>query len=171
MGMSATAAGLFSMLFDVGQLIGAMAAGAATDRMTSRAPLTLGLCSLACPLLWYLQGLTGAPLVCMLLLLGFCLGGPANMITGCISADLGTHPSLSGNVRAIATVTGIIDGTGSVGAAAAQYIVGALAPPPSCKHTPEGCGWKRVFQFLTIANAVACVCMLPTLQRRPRNHR
>lgn len=33
------------------------------------------------------------------------------MISGCISADLGQHPSLKGNHRAIATVAGIVDGS------------------------------------------------------------
>lgn len=32
-----------------------------------------------------------------------------------VSTELGTHPCLMGNARALATVTAIIDGTGSIG--------------------------------------------------------
>ncbi|KAH7464927.1 Glucose-6-phosphate exchanger SLC37A1 [Phytophthora ramorum] len=38
-----------------------------------------------------------------------------------ISADLGTHESIRGDAEALSTVTGIIDGTGSVGAALLLY--------------------------------------------------
>ena len=37
------------------------------------------------------------------------------MITTSISTELGTHPCLLGNARALATVVAIIDGTGSIG--------------------------------------------------------
>ena len=70
-----------------------------------------------------------------MLLLGGLLGGPANMISGCIRRPR-PAPVAHGNERAIATVTGVIDGTGSLGAAAAQYVVGALAPPASACGGP-----------------------------------
>ena len=47
-------------------------------------------------------------------------------VSSTVAADLGTHKSLKGNARALSTVTGIIDGTGSVGAAVGQYLVGVL---------------------------------------------
>ena len=53
----------------------------------------------------------------MLLCLGVLVNGPYALITTAVSADLGTHPSLRGNARALATVTAIIDGTGSIGMA------------------------------------------------------
>ena len=40
--------------------------------------------------------------------------------------DLGKHPRLQGQ-RAVSTVAGIIDGTGAVGAALGQYLVGMLS--------------------------------------------
>jgi hypothetical protein len=43
---------------------------------------------------------------------------------------LGHHPSLKGNAKALSTVAGIIDGTGSAGAALIQYLIGFLA---ACK--------------------------------------
>lgn len=49
-----------------------------------------------------------------------------------MSADLGTHESLKGNASALATVTAIIDGTGSLGAAVGPMLTGYLSqvPPP-----------------------------------------
>jgi len=46
---------------------------------------------------------------------GALVNGPYCLITTAVSADLGTHPSLHGNKMALATVTAIIDGTGSMG--------------------------------------------------------
>ena len=40
------------------------------------------------------------------------------MISSACSADLGKQDALKGNSRAVSTVTGIIDGTGTLGSAA-----------------------------------------------------
>lgn len=42
------------------------------------------------------------------------------MISSAISADLGRQEGMAGNSEALATVTGIVDGTGSMGAALGQ---------------------------------------------------
>lgn len=42
------------------------------------------------------------------------------MISSAISADLGRQELIQGSSEALATVTGIVDGTGSVGAAVGQ---------------------------------------------------
>jgi len=51
----------------------------------------------------------------MLLITGAMVNGPYSLITTAVSADLGTHPTLHGNAKALATVSAIIDGTGSIG--------------------------------------------------------
>lgn len=51
---------------------------------------------------------------------GFFIGGPSNMISSAISADLGRQDLVQGSSEALATVTGIVDGTGSIGAAVGQ---------------------------------------------------
>jgi OPA family glycerol-3-phosphate transporter-like MFS transporter 1/2 len=53
--------------------------------------------------------------VVLLIVVGFLVNGPYALITTAVSADLGTHHSLEGNAKALATVSAIIDGTGSVG--------------------------------------------------------
>ena len=56
--------------------------------------------------------------------LGFFISGLNNLISSACAADLGKQESLKGNQRATSTVTGIIDGTGTLGSAAGQYIIG-----------------------------------------------
>lgn len=53
--------------------------------------------------------------VSLLLVTGALVNGPYALITTTVSAELGTHESLQGNSKALATVTAIIDGTGSIG--------------------------------------------------------
>ena len=53
--------------------------------------------------------------VMLLIITGMMVNGPYALITTAVSAELGTHSSLAGNSKALATVTAIIDGTGSVG--------------------------------------------------------
>ena len=53
--------------------------------------------------------------IAILFVLGFVVNGPYALITTAVSADLGTHPQLRGSSKALATVTAIIDGTGSIG--------------------------------------------------------
>ncbi|VDN11119.1 unnamed protein product [Dibothriocephalus latus] len=73
--------------------------------------------------------------------------GPCALITTAVSADLGTQPSLQGNSKALATVTAIIDGTGSLGAALGPFLTGALVPY----------GWFTVFVMLIVADLLALV--------------
>lgn len=53
--------------------------------------------------------------VFLLLVAGLLVNGPYALITTAVSAELGTHHTLQGNSKALATVTAIIDGTGSIG--------------------------------------------------------
>ena len=64
--------------------------------------------------------------IALLLLVGLLVNGPYALITTAVSAELGTHPSLRGSSKALATVTSIIDGTGSIGAAVGPLLAGAL---------------------------------------------
>jgi OPA family glycerol-3-phosphate transporter-like MFS transporter 1/2 len=59
----------------------------------------------------------------------------------------GTHESLKGNARALATVTAIIDGTGSIGAAIGPMLTGYISA-----HTND---WNNVFFMLYGADLIA----------------
>ncbi|VDP17581.1 unnamed protein product [Soboliphyme baturini] len=56
-------------------------------------------------------------------MLGFFCNGVANVISAAVSADLGSQKQIQGNAHALSTVTGIVDGMGSIGAAIGQLIV------------------------------------------------
>lgn len=49
------------------------------------------------------------------------------MISSAISADLGRQEMVRGSSEALATVTGIVDGTGSMGAAVGQVSTNMLS--------------------------------------------
>jgi MFS transporter, OPA family, solute carrier family 37 (glycerol-3-phosphate transporter), member 3 len=72
-------------------------------------------------------------------LIGFLVSGASNMLSTSITVDLGSQ--VKGNRDALSTVTGIIDGTGTVGACVGQILL-----PLITKHL----GWKYVFYFFLI---------------------
>ena len=82
----------------------------------------------------------------MLLICGVFVNGPYGLITTAVSADLGSHQSLRGNSKALATVTAIIDGTGSMGAALGPLLTGIISKYFS---------WQAVFYMLILANCLA----------------
>eukprot|EP00964_Phaeocystis_antarctica_P153195 scaffold121335_cov24-Phaeocystis_antarctica.AAC.1 len=45
-------------------------------------------------------------LLFMLGVMGILVGGPNNIITSAVAADLAEHPSIGGNTRSLGTVTG-----------------------------------------------------------------
>ncbi|XP_016517919.1 glucose-6-phosphate exchanger SLC37A1 [Poecilia formosa] len=98
-------------------------------------------------------GIVGQLIWCfpgMLLVCGGLVNGPYALITTAVSADLGTHKSLKGNARALSTVTAIIDGTGSVGAALGPLLAGVLSAG----------GWNQVFYMLMTADFLALLLLL-----------
>lgn len=66
--------------------------------------------------------------ITLLIVVGILVNGPYSLITTAVSADLGTHESLRGSSKALATVTSIIDGTGSLGDNIFSVFVAACFP-------------------------------------------
>lgn len=89
--------------------------------------------------------------IILLIIVGILVNGPYALITTAVSTELGTHPCLMGNARALATVTAIIDGTGSIGAAVGPLLAGPVA------SISETSGWRYVFLMLMIADIIALV--------------
>ena len=141
-----------SSSFDYGQILGGFFAGWISDRLRTRAPVVvvmLLMSSVALLSFFVLGSPAIGLLVVMIPVTGFLLGGPANMISSAIAADLGS--SVKGSGKALATVTGIIDGTGSVGAAAGQYLVYALS------NCHVSCSWPPVFIMLVSCTVCAAL--------------
>ncbi|XP_077450469.1 sugar phosphate exchanger 3 isoform X2 [Stigmatopora argus] len=111
-----------SMWYDVGGIVGGTVQGLVTDFLGKRSPVIALSLALA---MASLVGYSHSPddkssNAALLALTGFFIGGPSNMISSAISADLGRQDAIQGSREALATVTGIVDGTGSIGAAGGQ---------------------------------------------------
>ena len=146
--MSVKSAGNLSTLFDVGGIIGGVLAGYISDRVNARATTAATFMYLAIPALFAYQtfGPTSKTVnILLMLTAGMLVNGPYSLITTAVSADLGTHSSLNGDSRALATVTAIIDGTGSAGAALGPLLTGILSTK----------GWGPVFAMLSVSSFTA----------------
>lgn len=154
-------AGDMSTLFDVGGILGGIIAGVISDYTGGRATTCCVMLIFAAPML-FLYNFIGqrslATTVGMLLVCGGLVNGPYALITTAVSADLGTHESLRGNARALSTVTAIIDGTGSIGAALGPLFAGLISPT----------GWNNVFYMLISADILACVFLLRLVYKEVR---
>ncbi|NXJ99184.1 G6PT2 protein, partial [Corythaixoides concolor] len=154
--LDAKRAGDLSTLFDVGGIFGGILAGLISDRLEKRASTCGMMLLLAAPTLYMFSAVSKMGLeatIVMLLISGALVNGPYALITTAVSADLGTHKSLKGNARALSTVTAIIDGTGSVGAALGPLLAGLISPS----------GWNNVFYMLMVADACALLVSLKIL--------
>uniref|UniRef100_A0A3Q2TQG0 Glucose-6-phosphate exchanger SLC37A2 n=1 Tax=Fundulus heteroclitus TaxID=8078 RepID=A0A3Q2TQG0_FUNHE len=143
-------AGDMSTLFDAGGILGGILAGLVSDFTGGRASTCCVMLIAAAPMLFvynYVGQRSLGITVGMLLLCGGLVNGPYALITTAVSADLGTHESLRGNSRALSTVTAIIDGTGSIGAALGPLFAGLISPT----------GWNNVFYMLISADILACL--------------
>ncbi|XP_035459556.2 glucose-6-phosphate exchanger SLC37A1 isoform X1 [Scophthalmus maximus] len=151
--LDAKEAGDLSTLFDVGGIVGGILAGVISDKLGKRATTCAVMLLLSAPTLYGFSMISEfglGPTIGMLLVCGGLVNGPYALITTAVSADLGTHKSLKGNARALSTVTAIIDGTGSVGAALGPLLAGLLSPG----------GWDQVFYMLMTADFLALLLLL-----------
>eukprot|EP01018_Ginkgo_biloba_P014595 Gb_39294 [translate_table: standard] len=146
--LSDETAGNLSTLFDVGGVVGGILAGHISDKLDARAITAASFmyCAIPALILYRIYGSVSLYLnVALMMIAGLFVNGPYALITTAVSADLGTHSSLKGNSRALATVTAIIDGTGSVGAALGPLLTGFIS----------GQGWNNVFTMLMLAAFIA----------------
>lgn len=106
LGFSAGMAGSLSTVFDVGGFVGGISAGWLSDRLQRRAVVSSGFMALSVPALLAYRIVvvsSATPLLTnatLMFLVGFFVNGTYALITTAVSADLGSHDSLRGNVRA-----------------------------------------------------------------------
>ncbi|KAE8710659.1 putative glycerol-3-phosphate transporter 4 [Hibiscus syriacus] len=146
--LSNETAGNLSTFFDVGGVLGGILAGHISDRLDARAITAATFMYCAIPSLFFYRSyghISLAMNVALMFICGMFVNGPYALITTAVSADLGTHSSLRGNSKALATVTAIIDGTGSVGAAIGPLLTGYISAK----------SWNSVFTMLMGAALVA----------------
>ncbi|CAI9095653.1 OLC1v1031648C1 [Oldenlandia corymbosa var. corymbosa] len=150
--ISVKSAGNLSTLFDVGGIVGGILAGYISDKLKARAITAAAFMYASIPamILYRKYGsISNTINISLMVIAGLCVNGPYALITTAVSADLGTHKSLKGDSRALATVTAIIDGTGSIGAAAGPLLTGFFSRY----------GWNSVFGMLVVCAAGAGLCL------------
>ncbi|CAG9831094.1 unnamed protein product [Diabrotica balteata] len=156
--MSASLSADLSVLFDVGGIVGAIIAGYLTDKTDMPACTCSIMLLLAAPMMLFYEGISidhiGLNMI-VLVIVGLLVNGPYALITTAVSAELGTHHSLEGNSKALATVTAIIDGTGSIGAAVGPLLAGFV----------KGYGWKNVFVMLMISDICALFLLVKLVKQ------
>ena len=175
-GLDARSSATLSTFFDVGGIVGGVIAGVISDHSGMSATTCATMLVTAIPtLLTYQASLVWCPLshvaglpvinscylmnTLLLMLTGLLVNGPYALITTAVSAELGTHKSLAGSSKALATVTAIIDGTGSVGAAVGPLLAGWLA---------GGGNWQQVFGMLVASDLLALVLLGRLMKREVR---
>ena len=148
--LSAAKAGELSTLFDIGGVVGGILAGYLSDKYNARSMVSAGFVYASIPVLYLYREYGSLSMnvnIGFMMLAGVLVNGPYALITTAVSADLGTHESLKGNAKALATVTAIIDGTGSIGAAIGPMLTGYIS-----SRTND---WNNVFYMLYTADLVA----------------
>lgn len=162
-GWKETVADDISIWYDVGGIIGGTIFGFVSDRFQHRSVIVIPMLLLGIPALFIYNSDLSSTLTMnglLMAVVGFFIGGVANLVSAAISADLGKQGPVQGNSEALATVTGIVDGTGSVGAAIGQILVPLIQ---------DGLGWKSVFYLFMLMTLLTALCILPLFIREVRD--
>jgi OPA family glycerol-3-phosphate transporter-like MFS transporter 3 len=152
-GWSESEANQLAIWYDLGGVFGSIAGGIISDRLGHRSPIIMILLVSSLFSLFIYADIGSNKLlnVLMMTVLGVTISGPYNLIVGTISVDLGSQPALAGNEKAMSTVTGLIDGTGSAGSAIGQFFVPVIQ---------NNFGWSWVFYSFIIMNFLSVLCLV-----------
>nr|XP_043623354.1 putative glycerol-3-phosphate transporter 5 [Erigeron canadensis] len=151
--LSHKTAGILSTIFDIGGVVGGILAGYISDLIEARAVTSIIFLTLSVPalILYRLYGsISMFSNVSLMFFSGLLVNGPYALITTAVAADLGTQSAIKGNSRALATVSAIIDGTGSVGAALGPLLAGYISTR----------GWNSVFFMLILSLSIAGLLLI-----------
>lgn len=145
----ASTSNVISSLYSVGMMPGGIVCGWVSDLYHGRRACVIAtFMGILCPLLllfaWYMDTIPVIVLLILLAFMGCLVGGPNNIITSAVAADLADDPSIQGNNKALGTVTGIINGSGSVTAAFGQLAIPILFEWGKA----DGVGYRYVWYFL-----------------------
>ena len=159
-GFSPVTANLIASLYSVGMMPGGIIVGLASDFFGGRRAVVIGV--FMCSLMVFLgvfakyseAGMSPVVLLAMLGCMGILVGGPNNIITSAVAADLASHPSVRGSSKSLGTVTGLINGCGAITASLGLLAVGPLQ---------EAFGWSSVWIYLIFCTFVGTALMGPKI--------
>ncbi|KAJ1423090.1 major facilitator superfamily domain-containing protein [Ochromonadaceae sp. CCMP2298] len=151
---------VISSLYSVGMMPGGIVCGWVSDLYGGRRACVIAtFMAILCPLLlifaWYMDTLPVITLLVLLAFMGCLVGGPNNIITSAVAADLADDPSIKGNNKALGTVTGIINGSGSITAAIGQLAIPILYEWGKAADV----GYRYVWYFLIFCTIVGTSLM------------
>uniref|UniRef100_A0A6G1SLU5 Sugar phosphate exchanger 2 n=1 Tax=Aceria tosichella TaxID=561515 RepID=A0A6G1SLU5_9ACAR len=135
--------------FDIGGIAGAILAGHLSDRFKVNGIICNIMLLMAIPSMFSYQkfgAYSSMHNILLQLVVGLLVNGPYCLITTSVSADLGYRIK---DGHAMATVSAIIDGMGSVGAVLGPLFAGLV---------PEG-DWSAVFLMLMLSDVLAALCI------------
>ena len=119
-----------TVLFDVSMIFGTAVLGVVTDRFGgARAPLFVGSFAVGSLPLLFLPALRQSAFhyAAAMISVGAFSGGPAHMYGTAVSVDLGEAAAAAGKPGLVSSLSGLIDGVGTLGAAVGQSIVARVA--------------------------------------------
>lgn len=155
----AVQANLIASLYSVGMMPGGIIVGVVSDIFGGRRASVIG--TFMCCLIVFLavfsvksEELSASALLVMLAIMGILVGGPNNIITSAVAADLASHPSVRGSNKSLGTVTGLINGCGAITASIGLLAVGPLQ---------AAFGWGSVWLFLIGCTATGTLLMAPKI--------
>jgi len=142
-----------STMNDSGAIIGSFAMGIISDFTWGKRSPSAMFAVIASAAIFYTMTFTYKSIdytsfMIYFLFFGIFLQGVNNTISSVCSADIGRSSGRAKNVTS--TVTGIIDGTGSIGSSIAMYTIGAAK---------NAHGWK--WGFLMPVSICCTICMIP----------
>ncbi|KAL3747842.1 hypothetical protein ACJRO7_016627 [Eucalyptus globulus] len=142
--LSHKTAGILSTIFDIRGVLGRILAGFVSAKIKARVATSIGFLFLSMPALvlyWAYGSISMLANVSLIFVSGMLVNGPYSLSMTAVAADLGTQRTVRGNSRTLATVTAILDDTGSVGAALGPLSAGYISTR----------GWNSVFFMLIIS--------------------
>lgn len=163
-GYSQSTANNLSTIYDIGGIVGGILTGYISDKIHARGITCMMMLIITVPVLYlYMIVATYSELInsIVMFVLGITTIGPYTLVSSAVSADLGSHAILHGNNKAMATVTGIIDGVGSIGGA----LSGVL-----CSYVGSHYGWNNVLYMLCIIAACAALCLVRVSYHEYKNN-
>lgn len=152
-------ANLIAALYSVGMMPGGIIVGVVSDLFGGRRATVIGV--FMSGLIVFLgifssksEALSAPSLLVMLGIMGILVGGPNNIITSAVAADLASHPSVKGSNKSLGTVTGLINGCGSITASIGLLAVGPLQ---------ASFGWSSVWLYLIGCTSCGTLLMAPKI--------
>jgi len=152
---SDTEANMIAAAYSFGMMPGGIIVGVVSDMLGGRRAVVIGifmviLMGFLAVFAKFSEQLSSGAFVGMLFVMGTLVGGPNNIITSAVAADLSAHPSVRGSSKSLGTVTGIINGTGSLVSAVGLLFIGPLQA-----HY----GWGSVWIYMFCCTGIGTLLM------------